>query len=71
VGTQRHTLYLHSSPLQDVTNFGADVLFPVLVREAEPSPFLADLEAALLDHAHAPARPRRPQPTPGDQLSRL
>ena len=41
------------------------------VREAEPSPFLADLEAALLDHAHAPARPRRPQPTPGDQLSLL
>jgi uncharacterized protein DUF4331 len=35
VGTQRHTLYLHSSPLQDVTNFGADVLFPVLVRDAE------------------------------------
>jgi DNA helicase II / ATP-dependent DNA helicase PcrA len=41
------------------------------VREAEPSPFLADLEAALLDHAHAPARPRRPQPVPGDQLSLL
>jgi hypothetical protein len=35
VGTQRQTLYLHSSPLQDVTNFGADVLFPVLVRDAE------------------------------------
>jgi len=42
-----------------------------VVREAGPSPFLADLEAALLDHAHAPARPRRPQPTPGDQLSLL
>jgi superfamily I DNA/RNA helicase len=41
------------------------------VREAGPSPFLADLGAALLDHAHAPARPRRPQPTPGDQLSLL
>ncbi|HYN17463.1 MAG TPA: ATP-dependent helicase, partial [Actinomycetes bacterium] len=41
------------------------------VREAEPSPFLADLEAALLDHARSPARPRRPQPTPGDQLSLL
>jgi DNA helicase-2/ATP-dependent DNA helicase PcrA len=41
------------------------------VREAEPSPFLADLEAALLDHASAPARPRRPQPIPGDQLSLL
>ena len=35
VGTQRQTLYLHSSPLQDVTNFGADILFPVLVRDAE------------------------------------
>ncbi|HEU4397848.1 MAG TPA: UvrD-helicase domain-containing protein [Actinomycetota bacterium] len=42
-----------------------------MVREAGPSPFLADLEAALVDHAHAPARPRRPQPTPGDQLSLL
>jgi hypothetical protein len=35
VGTQRQTLYLHSSPMNDVTNFGADVLFPVLVRDAE------------------------------------
>ena len=35
VGTQRQTLYLHSSPQHDVTNFGADILFPVLVRDAE------------------------------------
>jgi len=35
VGTQRQTLYLHSSPLNDVTNFGADVLYPVLVRDAD------------------------------------
>ena len=35
VGTQRQTLYLHTSPLHDVTNFGADVLFPVLVRDAD------------------------------------
>jgi hypothetical protein len=35
VGTQRHTQYLRSSPLTDVSNFGADVLFPVLVRDAE------------------------------------
>jgi hypothetical protein len=35
VGTQRHTLYLRSTPYHDVTNFGADVLFPVLVRDAE------------------------------------
>ncbi|HEV2825154.1 MAG TPA: 3'-5' exonuclease, partial [Actinomycetota bacterium] len=39
------------------------------VREAEPSPFLADLEAALLDHARASARRLRPQPATGDQLS--
>ena len=35
VGTQRHTLYLHTNPLKDVTRFGADILFPVLVRDAE------------------------------------
>jgi hypothetical protein len=35
VGTQRQTLYLHTSPYQDVTNFGADILYPVLVRDAE------------------------------------
>ncbi|MBI4751315.1 MAG: DUF4331 family protein [Acidobacteria bacterium] len=35
VGTQRQTLYLRTNPLRDVTNFGADILFPVLVRDAE------------------------------------
>src|SRR4029078_1055507 len=35
VGTQRQTQYLHTSPMNDVTNFGADILFPVLVRDAE------------------------------------
>jgi hypothetical protein len=35
VGTQRQTLYLHTTPMNDVTNFGADVLYPVLVRDAE------------------------------------
>jgi DNA helicase-2/ATP-dependent DNA helicase PcrA len=40
------------------------------VREAEPSPFLADLEAALLAHAALPAR-RRPDPPAADQLSLL
>ncbi len=35
VGTQRQTLYLRSSPMHDVTNFGADILFPVLVRDAD------------------------------------
>jgi DNA helicase-2/ATP-dependent DNA helicase PcrA len=40
------------------------------VREAERSPFLADIQAALLDHAGAPSPARRRQPT-GDQLSML
>jgi hypothetical protein len=35
VGTQRQTLYLHSSPDHDVSNFGADILYPVLVRDAD------------------------------------
>jgi len=35
VGTQRHTLYLHTDPSHDVTSFGADILYPVLVRDAE------------------------------------
>src|SRR5205807_8203052 len=35
VGTQRQTRYLRSSPMNDVTNFGADILYPVLVRDAE------------------------------------
>ena len=35
VGTQRQTRYLRNSPRHDVTNFGADILFPVLVRDAE------------------------------------
>src|SRR5207302_11210193 len=35
IGTQRQTLYLHSSPMNDVTNFGNDILFPVLVRDAD------------------------------------
>src|SRR5207249_1564073 len=35
VGTQRQTLYLHTSPMNDVTNFGADILYPVLVRDID------------------------------------
>ncbi len=35
VGTQRQTKYLHQSPMRDVSNFGADILFPVLVRNAD------------------------------------
>jgi hypothetical protein len=35
VGTARHSLYLHSDASKDVSNFGADVLFPVLVRDID------------------------------------
>jgi hypothetical protein len=35
VGTSRHTTFLRAHPKKDVTNFGADILFPVLVRDAE------------------------------------
>ena len=35
VGTQRQTKYLRTSPMNDVSNFGADILYPVLVRDAE------------------------------------
>ena len=35
MGTQRQGLYLHTDPLKDVTRFGADILFPVLVRDLE------------------------------------
>ena len=35
VGTQRQTLYLHTTPMNDVTNFGNDILYPVLVRDAD------------------------------------
>src|SRR4030095_997941 len=35
VGTQRQTMYLHSNPMRDVSNFGADILYPVLVRDID------------------------------------
>ncbi|HWW59901.1 MAG TPA: DUF4331 family protein, partial [Thermoanaerobaculia bacterium] len=35
VGTQRQGLYLHTDPSKDVTRFGNDILFPVLVRDLE------------------------------------
>jgi hypothetical protein len=63
IGTQRQTLYLHSSPLQDVSNFGADILFPVLVRDAEalgiyaalgvPAATVATLKGPRLDIINA------------------
>lgn len=35
VGAQRQTAYLRSSPKFDVSTFGNDILYPVLVRDAE------------------------------------
>jgi len=35
VGTQRQTLYLHTDPMKDVSRFGNDILFPVLVRDLD------------------------------------
>jgi hypothetical protein len=35
VGTARQTKYLRTTPMRDVTSFGADILYPVLVRDAE------------------------------------
>lgn len=63
VGTQRHTLYLRSSVLRDVSNFGADILFPVLVRNADalgiykalgvPAPTVTTLKGPRLDIVRA------------------
>jgi hypothetical protein len=63
VGTQRHTRYLRSTPLTDVSNFGADILFPVLVRDAEalgiyaalgvPASAVATLKGPRLDIINA------------------
>ena len=63
VGTQRQTLYLHTDPLKDVTRFGADILFPVLVRDAEalgiykalgvPSSAVSTLKGPRLDIINA------------------
>jgi hypothetical protein len=35
IGTQAQTQYLHTTPLNDVSNFGSYILYPVLVRDAE------------------------------------
>jgi len=35
IGTERQTKYLRTTPLTDVSNFGADILYPVLVRDAD------------------------------------
>jgi hypothetical protein len=63
VGTQRQTLYLHTDPMKDVTRFGADILFPVLVRDLEalgvykalgvPSSAVTTLKGPRLDIVNA------------------
>lgn len=63
VGTQRQTSYLRSTPMKDVTRFGADVLYPVLVRDAEalgiykalgvPASAVATLKGPRLDIINA------------------
>ncbi len=35
VGTARQTKFLRTTPMTDVSNFGADILYPVLVRDAD------------------------------------
>lgn len=35
VGIQRRSSYLHNDPMRDVTRFGADILYPVLVRDLD------------------------------------
>jgi hypothetical protein len=35
IGAARHTVYLHSTPLTDVSNFANEILFPVIVRDAD------------------------------------
>jgi DNA helicase-2/ATP-dependent DNA helicase PcrA len=41
------------------------------VRDAAPSPFLADIEETLLDHLRAAARRPRPPRADSDQLTLL
>jgi hypothetical protein len=63
VGTQRQTLYLHTDPMKDVTRFGADILYPVLVRDLEalgvykalgvPDAAVATLKGPRLDIVNA------------------
>jgi hypothetical protein len=35
IGTQRQSLYVHTDPLKDVTRFGSDILYPVIVRDLD------------------------------------
>ena len=63
VGTQRQTLYLHTTPMTDVSKFGNDILFPVLVRDLDalgvykalglPASAVATLKGPRLDIINA------------------
>ena len=70
VGTQRQTQYLRSSPLKDVTNFGADVLFPVLVRDAEALGIYSALGVPAAAVAYAQRPPRSTSSTPSTWAGR-
>ncbi len=63
VGTARQGLYLHTDPSKDVSRFGADILFPVLVRDLDtlgvykalgvPDSAVATLKGPRLDIVNA------------------
>lgn len=63
IGAQRQTQYLRSTPQTDVSSFGSDILYPVLVRDAEalgiyaalgvPAATVATLKGPRLDIINA------------------
>src|SRR6202140_2385559 len=63
IGSSSRTLYLHTDPMKDVSRFGNDILFPVLVRDAEalgvykalgvPASAVATLKGPRLDIINA------------------
>ena len=53
VGTQRQTLYLHTEPDEGRDAFGADILYPVLVRDAEALGIYKALGVPAADGDHA------------------
>src|SRR6185436_18760495 len=54
--TARQTTYLRSTPMTDVTNFGGDILYPVLVRDADALGVYRalGLSAATISHLKGP-----------------
>jgi hypothetical protein len=71
-------MYLHTSPLHDVTNFGNDILFPVLVRDADflgiykalgvPAATVATLKGPRFDIINAINLGRSPAPPALDAI---